>query len=309
MTFRLRRRPPPPMIALVLSRARHLVSRSVLGSSLAGDGLLVRLRSTSIGLLGVVTAVGLGLVAFISQLGWPGVFNAPIPGSPHEAATVHGAVALTRPSQRIEAASPAPGAPARTGPGPALSPGGAAGGDQAPVADSGLGGSHDLGASAGAQGPSRAEQPPPAPAPAPEPASQPVASVPTGIPTTPQPSAVGGPSTAGAGSGSKDGSKTDPKPSHGTAGVKPSEDASEKPQPPSAEKPKDDEWHWKTKTYPDPTKAGYSPSNPSEDPAAVPPKDTVPAATTPPSKNSFEDGARGDDKDAGYAGKSDKSHH
>jgi hypothetical protein len=296
------------MIALVLSRARHLLSRSVLGSSLAGDGLLVRLRSTSIGLLGVVTAVGLGLVAFISQLGWPGVFNAPIPGSPHEAATVHGAVALTRPSPRIEAASPALGAPARTSSGPALSPNGAAGDGRAPVADSGLGGSHDLGVSAGAQAPSQIEQPPPVPAP--EPASQPVATVPAATPTAPQPSVTGGPSTSGTGSGSKDDSKTDPKPSHGTAGVKPSEDTSGKPVAPSPEKPKDDEWHyWKTKTYPDPTKAGYWPSKPSEDPAEVPSKDTVPTATTPPSKDSSEDGAGGDEKDAGYAGKSDWFHH
>ena len=296
------------MIGLVLSRARHLLSHSVLGSSLAGDGLLVRLRSTSIGLLGVVTAVGLGLVAFISQLGWPGVFNAPIPGSPHEAGTVHGAVALTRPSPRIEAASPAPGAPARTGSGPALSPGGAAGGDRAPVADSGLGGSHDLGASAGAQAPSQVEQP--TPAPAPEPVSQPVATVPAVTPTTPQPSVAGGPSTSGIGSGSKDDSKTDPKSSPGTAVVKPSEDASGKPQAPSSEKPKDDEWHWKTKAYPDPTKGGYLPSKPSEDPGEAPTKDAVPPATTPPPpKDSSEDGARGDYKDAGYASKSDKRHH
>ncbi len=89
---------PRPMDVLVLSSARKLLSRSILGSSLAGDGLLVRLRSTSIGLLGLVAAVGLGLIAFISQLGWPGVFSQPIPGSPSEAGSVHDAIALTRPA-------------------------------------------------------------------------------------------------------------------------------------------------------------------------------------------------------------------
>lgn len=63
------------------SRLRQALSGTTLGSSLAGDGLLVRLRSTTIGLLGLVAVVGLGLVAFISQIGWPAVFSGPLPAA------------------------------------------------------------------------------------------------------------------------------------------------------------------------------------------------------------------------------------
>jgi hypothetical protein len=66
----------------VRTKLRQALSEVVLGSSLAGDGLLVRLRSTSIALLAVVAVVGLGLVAFISQLGWPTVLSGPIPEGP-----------------------------------------------------------------------------------------------------------------------------------------------------------------------------------------------------------------------------------
>jgi hypothetical protein len=58
--------------------------------------MLVRLRSTSIALLGVVTAVGLALVVFISQIGFPGVFSSPLPGNPPEVGKVHHAIALTQ---------------------------------------------------------------------------------------------------------------------------------------------------------------------------------------------------------------------
>ncbi len=295
------------MIALVLSRARHLLSSSVFGSSLAGDGLLVRLRSTSIGLLGVVTAVGLGLVAFISQLGWPGVFNAPIPGSPHEAARVHDAIALTRQAPPIESALPTRNAPAPTGSRPALSPGGAAG-VGGPGADSGIGGSHGLGGSGGAQTPSPVEQPPVAAAP--ESTSQPVAVVPVAAPAAPQPSATGGPSTSGSGSGVKDGAPASPKPPNGTAGVKPAGDTSEEPVTPSPEKLKNDKDHWPAKTYPDHTKSGYIPSKPSEDKTKTPPTAVVPPVTTPSPKDLPEEvSAQGDGKDSGYADKSEKRRH
>jgi len=50
--------------------------------TLLGDGMLVRLRSTTIGILGAVAAMGLGLVAVASQQGWPGVFSGPLPQAP-----------------------------------------------------------------------------------------------------------------------------------------------------------------------------------------------------------------------------------
>jgi hypothetical protein len=83
------------MVVLVASRIRQALSRSTFYSSVVGDSMLARLRSTTIALLGVVTAVGLGLVAFISQLGFPGVFNGAIPDGPGGSAAVHGAIALT----------------------------------------------------------------------------------------------------------------------------------------------------------------------------------------------------------------------
>jgi len=94
---------------MVLSKIGHELSRRVIGSSLAGDGLLVRIRSTSIGLLGLVAATGLALVAFISSQGWPDALNSPIPASPSTVSAVHDAVALHPPRST---ASPAP-TPAR----------------------------------------------------------------------------------------------------------------------------------------------------------------------------------------------------
>jgi len=70
------------MKKVVRSTLRNALSRSTLVTSLAGDGLLVRFRSTSIALLAVVAAVGLGLTGFIAQLGWPTVSSGPIPSGP-----------------------------------------------------------------------------------------------------------------------------------------------------------------------------------------------------------------------------------
>jgi hypothetical protein len=79
----------------VLSRIRHTLSQHVSGSSLAGDGLLVRIRSASIAMLAGVTAIGLGLVVFISQQGWPEVFSGPIPASPRAAVVHNDTIALS----------------------------------------------------------------------------------------------------------------------------------------------------------------------------------------------------------------------
>src|SRR4051812_16628852 len=80
------------MVREMLSKIRQ---RSwEVGQSLAGDGMLLRLRNASIALVGAVAAVGLGLTLFISQLGFPAVFTSPIPSSPAKVGSVHGAVAL-----------------------------------------------------------------------------------------------------------------------------------------------------------------------------------------------------------------------
>jgi hypothetical protein len=93
------------MTVKVASRLRQALSDTVLGSSLAGDGLLVRLRSTSIAILAVVAVVGLGLVAFISQLGWPSVLSGPIPQGPARGVIHNDPIALAR-------KAPQPAAPA-----------------------------------------------------------------------------------------------------------------------------------------------------------------------------------------------------
>jgi len=70
------------MDVMVLSRLRKEFSRRFGQLSLAGDSLPVRLRSTTIGLVGLAAAVGLGLVAMISQQSWPDSINAPLPQTP-----------------------------------------------------------------------------------------------------------------------------------------------------------------------------------------------------------------------------------
>lgn len=66
----------------VASKLKKAIARSFAPSVLVGDDMLVRLRSTTIGILGLVTAVGLGLVGFVSNQGWPGVFGGPLPQPP-----------------------------------------------------------------------------------------------------------------------------------------------------------------------------------------------------------------------------------
>jgi hypothetical protein len=77
----------------VNSSPRHPIVASIVGTSLTGDGLLVRLRSAMIGMLGMVAAVGLGLVAVISQIGWPSVVSGPIPDGPAPAVVRNDAIA------------------------------------------------------------------------------------------------------------------------------------------------------------------------------------------------------------------------
>jgi hypothetical protein len=99
------------MVREMLSKIRQ---RSwEVGQSLAGDGMLLRLRNASIALVGAVAAVGLGLTLFISQLGFPAVFSGPIPGNPTKAGSVHDAIALTQ-GTALAPSSPLPGSRSRT---------------------------------------------------------------------------------------------------------------------------------------------------------------------------------------------------
>lgn len=64
----------------MLSRRDQRLSRHPRRLSFAGTGLLERMRSTTFALLGTTAALGLGLVAIVSQQGWPQLPSAPIPG-------------------------------------------------------------------------------------------------------------------------------------------------------------------------------------------------------------------------------------
>ncbi len=170
------------------------------GQSLAGDGMLLRLRNASIALVGAVAAVGLGLTLFISQLGFPAVFSGPIPGYPTKAGSVHDAIALTQ-GPVLAPSSPAPGPRSHT----------AASGHPRhrgqPGSDGNRGGPDQIAVSPGTQR-SPAEQAPVAsvPAPAsPAPTVEPLPSAPSPAPT---PAVVesqpnNGQSTGASGGGSK----------------------------------------------------------------------------------------------------------
>jgi|GEM_PF-3453597 len=78
----------------VLSQLGQALSRHLSESTLVGDSMLVRLRSGTIGLLGLVAAVGLGLIAMISQQGLPGVSSGPLPERPPVPFVQHETIAL-----------------------------------------------------------------------------------------------------------------------------------------------------------------------------------------------------------------------
>src|SRR6187399_278902 len=88
------------MVVKVASKIGQAFSRSLGSLSLADGSILLRMRRASIALLALVGAVGLGLIVFISQLGWPGVVSGPLPGPPTQAGTVHNAIALTEAARR-----------------------------------------------------------------------------------------------------------------------------------------------------------------------------------------------------------------
>jgi hypothetical protein len=70
------------MVVKVLSKLEQMFTRLSVRPSLPGSSMLVRLRAGIVGLLGIVAAVGLGLIAFVAQQGLPGIFNSPLPEGP-----------------------------------------------------------------------------------------------------------------------------------------------------------------------------------------------------------------------------------
>lgn len=154
------------MTVEVRFKLRQTLSEAVLGSSLAGDGLLVRLRSTSIAMLAAVAVVGLGLVAFASQVGWPEVFSGPIPADRQLGVVRNDPIAPPRTGPGARAERPAPAVRRNPmGGRTASAPGDGAGpvGDLAPSSQVG-----PSPAPPGAGAPAPAHAPPPADVAAPE---------------------------------------------------------------------------------------------------------------------------------------------
>ncbi len=105
----------------MLSRRGQSLARRIGKPSFAGAGLLERMRSTTFALLGITAAMGLGLVAVVSQQGFSLLPAAPIPGLTAEQEGVHDAIELgppavgatvRRPSARRSGEEPNPERPA-----------------------------------------------------------------------------------------------------------------------------------------------------------------------------------------------------
>ncbi len=162
----------------VVSKVGQAFSRSLGSLSLADGSMLLRMRRASFALFALVGAVGLGLIVFIAQLGWPGVVSGPLPGPPTRAGTVDTAVALAEsPATAGGAIGPAAvdnGRPARDssqrGSGGTNNPGG--------QGSSQLSRAEKLAAAPGAQ-PGQGSNQPAAQPPASTPAAEPAPTTPT----------------------------------------------------------------------------------------------------------------------------------
>lgn len=173
-----------------------------------GDGLL-RIRNVSIALLGLVTAIGLGLIAFVSQQGWPGVVSGPIPGGPAKSRVVQNdPIVLTQTSGEL---APTPGQSQGKGGGSNARVVAVNGGT---TAHSTLDPSRQVGVAPTAPTHPSAQPPPgtsvPSPAAPPSPQSSAPAPVATPVSTPPSASAGAKPITSGTSKGGTPSSTGDP---------------------------------------------------------------------------------------------------
>jgi hypothetical protein len=295
------------MVVLVISRTRQALARSRLYSSVVGDSMLARLRNSTIALLGTVTAVGLGLVVFISQLGVPGVFNGAIPDGPSGSGAVRDAIALTQPAP-VGGSRPGLG---RHRASPRVRP--SSPGPSGPAAVTDLGSSNQVGHGPAANPPSVTGQPPSTPAPAPEPVAEPEAPPPaptidtTGSPkpdssarSEKAPPAKSKSKTRDHSRSKKKGqadTKSDTSSSGGSQGH---HSAKPKQHPGASSKPPDS-----SPGKPKPSSAGDSPGKPSKSDPPPPKPSDAPPSSEPTAKGPPEAGG----KEAPDAGKSDRSHH
>lgn len=169
------------MLEQVLFRSGQPLSRSS-RPSLSGDGLMVRMRSTTFALLGAAAAFGLAIVAVMSQQGWPLLPSLPIPGPGSGRESIHGAAALpgAGPALVHRAQLPPTGTPADHGSSATETPTSRLAGSRqlgappSPAPGAGAGQPSGHGAPAPAPTPSPAEAPSAAPSPsASSPAAQP----------------------------------------------------------------------------------------------------------------------------------------
>jgi len=92
------------MLAAVLHARGQRLLRRLARISVFGDGLLERARSTSFALLGGIAAIGLAIVAFALQLGWPIGADRPLPSAPQKRQAVGAGVAVgAAPSRPVAA--------------------------------------------------------------------------------------------------------------------------------------------------------------------------------------------------------------
>ncbi len=211
------------MLAQMLLRRGQALLRSA-KPSFAGTGLLERLRSTAVALLGVTAAMALGLVALAVQQDWPLLPAAPIPGLPGPAEVGDARVAAERPDPASSRTTvPEPGGETALRPGggtasPAPQPSQVSGSHQLATAPPQPAAAQPTTDSPSTQGtvpaaPASAAQPPSAPSPAPPSNPAPAASTPVAAPPSiPEPVAVSGPDDEDEGGGEDDDAKDRGKP-------------------------------------------------------------------------------------------------
>jgi hypothetical protein len=82
------------MAEQMLFRRGQKLSRAVAWPSFAGRGLVERMRTTAFALLGLTTAMALGLVAFVSHQSWPYLPVGPVPSYQERQGHLDSAIAL-----------------------------------------------------------------------------------------------------------------------------------------------------------------------------------------------------------------------
>ncbi len=177
------------MGAQMLPRRGPSPPRSYRRPSFAGRGLLERTRSTGFALLGITTAMGLGLVALVSQQNWPYLPASPIPEYGGDRGGLDSAIVVALPPAGF--GMPASHGPARKG---SLDRGTAPAGtndsrlsrsDQVSVGPDVSGGHQASGESTPPPAPAGPDSRPPVPPPPPSGAPAPPASAPSPAATNP----------------------------------------------------------------------------------------------------------------------------